>query len=181
MTHIELLTLLMKKIPRLTREEGEILKNIVSRIANKNNSIFDFYEEISTSEGIVSLYRVKTVALKYSVPTLYKEHIESRFDTFRKNIRIVASMNSELGASGKALAFDPDKWMKNKLRMFSSTEKMVIESAGGLEIICNSVHNVGYFDYLKKLFTNSATEISRLKYTSLMQNNKDLIEYKHGK
>ncbi len=181
MTHIELLTLLVKKIPRLTREEGEILKSIVSKIADKDNSIFNFYEEVSTSDGIMSLYKMKKLSEKYSVPELYKGHIDSRFDNFRKNLRIVTSRNTELKRLVRPLALDPDKWTKNKLRMFSSTEKMVIDEAGGLSNICDSIHNVGYFDYLRKLFADAATEVSRLKYTSLMQNNRDVIEYKDGK
>lgn len=177
MTHIELLTLLVKKMPKLTREEGEILKNIVSKIAIKGDSLFEFYEELCTTNGILNLSTVKEISQKYSVPELYKDHIHSRFNEFRKNIRIVSSRNAILKQNGKPMALDPEKWTKNKLRMFASTEKMVIEKAGGLEEIGLHIHDIGYFDYLEKLFLESAIDISRIKYSSLLNGKKDLIEY----
>lgn len=180
MTHVELLFALTKKLPRLNREDGEILKGIVSGIAKKDDSLFKFYEELSTSENILSLPTIKKIAEKYSVPELYKDHIDARFNEFKINIRHVCTKNIELETIGKQPGLDPDKWKKNKRNMFSSTEKITISKAGGLGAICRSMHNVGYFDYLRKLFSEAATEVSKLKYSLLMQNSKDVIEYKDG-
>jgi hypothetical protein len=178
MTHVELLFALTKKLPRLNREEGEILKNIVSGIGKKDDSLFRFYEELSTTDGILNLATIKRIAEKYSVPNLYKDHISSRFSEFKENIRAVCNKNNELSASGRRPGLDPDKWVKNKRSMFSSTEKITISKAGGLDTICHSIHNVGYYDYLKKLFMEAATEVSKLKYSLLLKDSKDLIEYK---
>ena len=179
MTHVELLFALTKKLPRLNREEGEILKNIVSGIGKKDDSLFKFYEELSTTDGILNLASIKRIASKYSVPELYKDHISRRFDEFKENIRAVCNRNNEMSAAGRRPGIDPDKWMKNKRSMFSSTEKITISKAGGIEKICQSIHNVGYYDYLRRLFSEAATEVSKLKYSLLLKESKDLIEYKN--
>jgi len=178
MTHIELLSALMKKLPRLNREEGEVLKNIVSEIAKKDNSLFEFYEEVTTEKDILSLPVIKRIAEKYSVPELYKDHIRERFLEFKQNIMMVCDTNKNLVSKGRSPGLDPDKWMKGGVSLFSSTEKKTIETAGGLEMICRSIHNVGYFDYLFKLYKKSATEVSKIKYSLLMSGKKSEIEYK---
>jgi hypothetical protein len=178
MTHVELLFALTKKLPRLSREEGEILKNIVSGIAQKGDSLFKFYEELTTTESILSLPVIKRISEKYSVPSLYKGHINERFSEFKKNIRAVCVKNKELADNSRAPGLDPDKWLKNKRAMFGSTEKITIENAGGIETICKNIHGIGYFDYLSKIFSEAATEVSRLKYSKLLQDSPEKIEYK---
>ena len=178
MTHVELLFALTKKLPRLNREDGEILKNIVSGIAQKNDSIFRFYEELTTSNGILNLQIIKKTSENYSVPKLYGDLIDNRFKDFKMNIISVCAKNKQRIADNKNPGYDESKWMKSGQRMFSSTETTTIEKAGGLENMCISIHTIGYFDFLRKIFLESATEVSRAKYSKLIQSGKNAIAYK---
>jgi len=168
MTHSELLAALVDKIPKMNKFDLEILRDIVAGIALKDNSLYDFYREVTTSNSFIDVALIKKISEKYSVPTMYREHIDSRFYAFKENIKTVCALNRERVKSGKKPGFNPDKWMKDGKPMFSSTEKRTIEKIGGLDKLCESMLNVGFFDYLKTLFEESATDVSKVKYALMM-------------
>lgn len=181
MTHVELMSTLKKQLPKLNKAEGEILRELVSSIGEKDNSVYRFYEELSTNGVILGLPNIKKVAQNYSVPALYKDLIESRFDKFKMNLKAICQKNADIILAGKEPGFDPAKWTINGGKMFQTTETKTIQNAGGIETICTRIYTVGYFDYLNKLFLEAATETSRLKYSLLLKSDIDMIEYKDGK
>jgi hypothetical protein len=159
-------------------EAGEVLNNIVSSVENKHDSLFKFFEELATTDGFLSLAIIKRVSEKYAVPVLYKDLISDRFIEFKSNIRMVCIKNKEMESKNRNPGLSPDKWIKNGLQMFSSTEKMTIESIGGLDVICRHIHDIGYFDYLFKVFKESAVNVSQIKYSLLLNDESKKIEYK---
>ena len=168
MTHSELLAALVDKIPKMNKFDLEILRDIIAGIALKDNSLYDFYKEVTTSNSFIDVALIKKVSEKYSVPVMYREHIDERFDKFKENLKTVCALNRKRIDSGKEPGYDPDKWLKDRKPMFSSTEKRTIEKIGGLEKLCSSMLNVGFFDYLKTLFEESATDVSKVKYALMM-------------
>lgn len=175
MTHNELLATLIDKIPKMNVFDVEILKDIVAGIAKKDNSLYDFYRELSTSGEFLDIALVEKIAQKYTVPSMYREHVDKRFDLFKENLKIVTLKNKEAIADGKKEGLNPDNWVRDGVKMFGSTEKHAIEKAGGLGSIRASIMNFGYFEYLKSIFENSATEISKSKYSLIMKNNQKQI------
>lgn len=168
MTHSELLVALMDKIPKMNAFDVDILEDIIAGLALKDNSLYDFYKEVITSSQFVDIALIEKIAKKYSVPNMYRSHIDNRFEEFKMNIKSVCVENKNLVLNGKQAGLDPSKWFKDKKPMFASTEKMVIERVGGIESICNSIMNVGYFDYLKTIFESAATDVSKIKYAQMM-------------
>ncbi len=174
MTHNELLVILMDKMPNLNVFDIDILKDIVAGIALKENSLYDFYRELMTSGEYLDIALVKKIAEKYSVPRLYKKHIDDRFAKFKENIKIVCIENTKALNNGKRPGLNPDRWLRDKKPMFGSTEKITIEKAGGLESVCKNMMHVGHFDYLRTLFEESATDVSKVKYALIMSKHKEL-------
>jgi len=174
MTHNELLVILIDKMPNMNVFDIEILKDIVAGIALKGDSLYDFYRELTTSGEYLDVALVKKIAEKYSVPKMYKEHIDSRFLLFKENIKIVCTENAKAVLEGKRPGLNPDRWLRDKKPMFGSTEKITIKKAGGIQSICENIMHVGHFDYLKKLFEESATDVSKVKYALIMKKNKEL-------
>lgn len=174
MTHTELLAILMDKIPKMNEFDIEILKDIIAGIALKDSSLYDFYREITLKSDFVSIALIEEVAKKYTVPQMYRDHIDQRFNTFKNNIKIVSDKNNNMISLGEQEGINPDKWFADGKKMFSSTEKLTIEKAGGLSKIRTSLTNVGYFEYLRKLFEGSATDVSKVKYALMMKKNKQI-------
>lgn len=182
MTHSELLVSLVDKMPKMNTFDMDILKDIVAGVALKEESIYEFYREVTTSGAFVDMALIERISSKYSVPSMYRKHIDSRFDLFKSNIKRVCVENKQLVEEGKNPGFNPIHWEKNNKPIFGSTERITIEKAGGLEDICQEVFNVGYFDYLKKLFESAATEVSKMKYSLIIKSQPKAIEGGiHGK
>ena len=169
MTHNELMAALVDKMPKMNTFDLEILKDIIAGIALRENSIYDFYRDVTTSGSFIDISTIQKISKNYTVPSMYREHIDTRFDMFKENVKIVCYENSKLVSHGKRPGFDPNKWLRNKKPMFGSTEKITIDKANGLDNICNGIMNVGQFDYLKKLYEESATDVSKVKYALMMK------------
>jgi len=180
MTHFELLAILKKKLPKLNRPENQILKETIAGLGDKDNSLYRFYKELSTNGYFLDLANIEKVAKNYSVPILYKDLINSRFDKFKLNLKSICQKNQILIDEGKKPGYDPTKWIINGRNMFQTTEEKTINHVGGIEAISKSIYTIGYFDYLKKVFLESATETSRLKYSLLLSEDINTIEYNHG-
>ncbi len=178
MTHLELLSMLKKQLPRLNRAEGQILKEIIAGLGDKGDSLYLFYKELSTNGNILGLPNIKKVAENYTVPLLYKDLIDSRFDKFKKNLKVICLKNHDRETKGEKPGLDVNRWTIGGVEMFQTTEKKTIKHVGGINNICEGINTVGYFDYLKKTFLESATETSRLKYSLLLKADMDMIEYK---
>ncbi len=169
MTHSELLVSLIDKMPKMNIFDMEILKDIIASIALKDDSIYDFYRDITTSGSFVDIASIERIAKSYSVPSMYRTHIDRRFDDFKSNIKNICIENKLIIMDGRMPGLNPDNWFKNKKPMFASTEKLTIEKAGGIRNICDKMFNIGYFDYLKILFEKSATDVSKVKYALMMK------------
>jgi len=169
MTHKQLLEVLVNKITNMNKFDVVILKDIIAGLALKGDSIQDFYREITTCGKFLDLALIQNIAKKYSVPSLYSDHIDSRFGLFKENIKVVCSQNPQFSMENKRPVLNPGGWLRDKKPMFGSTEKATIEKAGGLEKICSQILNVGYFDYLRTLFEESATDVSKVKYALMIK------------
>ncbi len=180
MTHLELLSMLKKQLPRLNRSEGQILKGIIAGLGKKDDSLYAFYEELSTNGNILSLSNIKKTAEKYSVPLLYKDMIEARFLQFKTHLKAICVSNQNSMSQGLNPGYDAGKWTVEGAKMFQTTEIMTIDKVGGIRNICANINNVGYFDFLKKMFLASATETSTLKYSLLLKSDPTLIGDKNG-
>jgi hypothetical protein len=178
MTHSEVFFALKERIPGLDKYETEALMEIVSTLGSKGESLRQFLMEVITEKEYPTLPLIKKIAEKYSVAALFEDHIEDRFNEFRDNLFIVCEENQKRISAGKSPGLDPDKWTKNGLSMFKSTEKIAIETIGDLQAICTNLHKPGYTDYLKKIFKDSATKVSSIKYADLIRYHGSQIEYK---
>ena len=158
--------------------ETDVLRDIIAGIAKKGDSVFRCYSEILTSNDFVTLSGVKRIADKYSVPELYEDHINKRFQDFKTNLKTVCRINHEKSKINVVQGFHVDKWKKGGVQMFGSTESITITKAGGLETMCREIHSVGYFEYLMKIFKESAIDVSKRKYSSLIMTSEDMIEHK---
>ena len=178
MTHSELFFAIKEKMVGLNEYESDALMDIISKVADKGDSLRRFYIEVITSAEYPNLPTIKKIAEKYSVPKLYAAHINKKFNNFLSNIHIVCKENNDRIFKGLKPGEDPDKWLKNGVPMFGSTEKLTINKAGGLIKICSGIHTSGYTDYLEQLFQESAVDVSKVKYAKLISGNSYQIEYK---
>jgi len=177
MKHIELLSIIQDRL-KLDKIDEKILKDIIAGLADKDDSIFEFYTKLTTAAEYITLPLVKKLAEDYSVPKMYEDHIEKRFEEFKANLKTVYTLNCKSKEEGRSPGYIPSKWLKSKAPMFGSTELMTIDKVGGLESIGEGMFTVGYFDYLKKIFKESATDISKLKYSNLIKASDKMIESK---
>ena len=179
MDHRELYKIFLKMLGKdMNTYDRDILKNIIAGLADKDDSLVRFYEDVTTSGKFIELSLLKNIAQNYSVPTIYEDHIQERFSKFKANLKIVYATNSSRKDSGLKQGFITEKWMKDKKPMFGSTESLTIETAGGLKKIAQGMHNSGYFEYLFKLYEQSATNVSKVKYSLLIKSTANAIEYK---
>ena len=178
MTHSELFFTIEERMAGLNEYESDALMEIVSKVADKGDSLRQFYIEVITANEYPNLPEIKKIAEKYSVPKLYASHINKKFNSFLDNIRIVCKENENRILSNKKPGLDPTKWTKNKVPMFSSTEKLTITKAGGLQKICKGITTSGYSDHLEQLFKEAAVEVSKIKYAKLITSSNYNIEYK---
>jgi len=181
MTHNELLAILIDKMPKMNSFDVDILKDIVAGVALKDNSIYDFYRELTTSGNFLDMALIERIAKNYTVPSMYREHIENRFDSFKNNIKTVCLKNKIAVDTGKKPGYKAERWVKDSKPMFSSTERMTIDKAGGLQIMCRNIMKVGQFDFLKSLFEESATDVSKVKYALMMQSSVKQLGGSNGK
>lgn len=175
MTHSDLVDVLADKISKMNEFDMDILEDIVAGIALKDDSLYQFYRELTTCGRYLDIALVKEISEKYSVPSLYRSHVDKRFDLFKENIKIVCTKNKELVSDHKRPGLIPDRWLRDKKPMFGSTEMTTIEKAGGLGSICDKFLMVGQFDYLKLLFEEAATDVSKVKYALIIKDTQKKI------
>ena len=164
-THALIFKNIRAKLPRDTSElDSEILKDIVLKVGDKDGSLASFYRDVSLYTGFLTLGAINEIAEKYLVHVIYKDYIEKNYSVFENNLLAIERKSTEMKERDIAVSFNFDAWATPGKQIFSRTDILTIEKLRGLETVVSKIYELGYRQYMKRIYSESADERGTAKY-----------------
>jgi hypothetical protein len=165
-THALIFKNIKSKLPKdLSELDSEILKDIVLKVGDKDGSLASFYRDVSLYDGFLTLGAINKMAEKYLVHVIYKDYIDKNYAVFEDRLLAIERKASELNAENIEVSFELDAWAIQGKQMFSRTDLLTIEKLGGLKTVTSKLYELGYRQYMRRIYSESADERGTAKYT----------------
>lgn len=166
MSHALIFNEIAKKLSKDTSSyDLGILEEVVLGVGNKGSSLSDFYKEVCLYKGFLNLGAVNEISKKYAVHIIYRDYIDKNYHKFEETILAIARKVDELAEKDIIPSFDLEAWNTPGTEMFSRTDLLTIEKLRGLKIAVSKIYEMGYRQFMRRMYSEAADERAVDKYT----------------